>query len=87
MAKVRVIAIQLASNTLMIMIMLILERLNRPRDKCLREQRGESRWGETGRGADNDRGHKLQNHPMTTPYTGEEASLLVRRNFGIKKNV
>ena len=22
---------------------------------------------------------------MTTPYTGEEASLLVRRNFGIKK--
>ena len=37
------------------------------------------------RGADNDKGHKLQNHPMTTPYTGEEASLLVRRNFGIKK--
>ena len=38
-----------------------------------------------GGGADNDRGNKLQNHPMTTPYTGEEASLLVRRNFGIKK--
>lgn len=53
--------------------MLILERLNRPRDKCLREQRGKSRWGETG--ADNDKGHKLQNHQMTTHYTGEEASL------------
>lgn len=67
--------------------MLILERLNRPRDKCLREQRGESRWGEKGGGADNDRGHKLQNHPMTTPYTGKEASLLVRRNFGTKKKM
>ena len=32
--------------------------------------------GGVRRGADNDKGHKLWNHQMTTRYTGEEASLL-----------
>lgn len=54
--------------------MLILKRLNRPGDKCVRDQRGESMRG--GGEGEHCGGHELENHQMATRHSCEETLLV-----------